>query len=287
MSQRQTLDGYRTQSLGGTRLIAVSGTNFRFSMRRRLARRRCATTAAATPAGSTVNDILTNYPDVYLYGCLVEAAVFTQGEAEARALPAALQRLRRGVERADPAHHGLERAGDPRARGDDAMNDFLTGRPLDPHYRALEPRPDAEYGSILPFAYNAPGSPTWVLEGDDFRPALPGFARSTMKGFLDLLQGTETGKLTPEALETITLGSPAPAVCWRRAARWRPARQGWRWIRPVAWRALAASASTSDRPLYHGTSVPDFPAFGTVSPWKRFGEESLRYLDGRGPRRCQ
>jgi len=84
VSQR-TLDGYGTQSLGGTRLIAVSGTNFRFLD---------APTAGtatlryyhklATPAGSTVNDILMNYPDVYLYGCLFEAAVFTQGEAEAQ-----------------------------------------------------------------------------------------------------------------------------------------------------------------------------------------------------------
>ena len=84
VSQR-TLDGYGTQSLGGTRLIAVSGTNFRFvdtpssgTATLRYYRK------LATPAGSTVNDILTNYPDVYLYGCLVEAAIFTQGEAEAQ-----------------------------------------------------------------------------------------------------------------------------------------------------------------------------------------------------------
>jgi hypothetical protein len=84
VSQR-TLDGYGTQSLGGTRLIAVSGTNFRLldapssgTATLRYYRK------LATPAGSTVNDILTNYPDVYLYGCLVEAAVFTQGEAEAQ-----------------------------------------------------------------------------------------------------------------------------------------------------------------------------------------------------------
>lgn len=84
VSQR-TLDGYGTQSLGGTRLIAVSGTNFRLldapssgTATLRYYRK------LATPAGSTVNDILTNYPDVYLYGCLVEAAIFTQGEAEAQ-----------------------------------------------------------------------------------------------------------------------------------------------------------------------------------------------------------
>ncbi len=82
---QRVLDGYGTQSLGGTRLIAVSGTNFRFldapssgTATLRFYRK------LATPAGSTVNDILTNYPDVYLYGCLIEAAIFTQGEAEAQ-----------------------------------------------------------------------------------------------------------------------------------------------------------------------------------------------------------
>ena len=84
VSQR-TLDGYGTQTIGGTKLIAVSGTNFRLLD--------APTTGTATlryfkklatPGGSTVNDILTNYPDVYLYGCLTEAAIFTQGEAEAQ-----------------------------------------------------------------------------------------------------------------------------------------------------------------------------------------------------------
>ena len=84
VSQR-TLDGYGMQSLGGTRLIAVSGTNFRF-----LDAPSSGTATLryysklATPAGSTINDILASYPDVYLYGCLVEAAIFTQGEAEAQ-----------------------------------------------------------------------------------------------------------------------------------------------------------------------------------------------------------
>ena len=84
VSQR-TLDGYGTQSLGGTRLIAVSGTNFRLldapssgTATLRYYRK------LATPASSTVNAILTAYPDVYLYGCLVEAAIFAQGEAEAQ-----------------------------------------------------------------------------------------------------------------------------------------------------------------------------------------------------------
>jgi hypothetical protein len=80
VSQR-TLDGYGPQSLGGTRLIAVSGQNFR------LLDAPTAGTATlryyqklSTPAGAIVNAILTGYPDVYLYGCLVEAAIFTQDQ---------------------------------------------------------------------------------------------------------------------------------------------------------------------------------------------------------------
>ena len=34
----------------------------------------------STPTGATVNAILTSYPDVYLFGCLIEAAIFTQDE---------------------------------------------------------------------------------------------------------------------------------------------------------------------------------------------------------------
>lgn len=87
VSQR-TLDGYCRQGLGGTRLIAVSGTNFRLLDAPQPSSRVGTATLRyyrklATPAGSIVNDILANYPDVYLYGCLAEAAIFTQGEAEA------------------------------------------------------------------------------------------------------------------------------------------------------------------------------------------------------------
>ena len=155
------------------------------------------------------------------------------------------------------------------------MSDVLTGRPLDPYYRALAPRPDAEYGSILPFAYNAPGSPAWVQEGRHFRPALPEFARSAMKGFLDLLQSTETGKLTPEALETITLGSLGAGA--KLTPRGALASGAARLEMDQASRLERARSLgfNVDRPLYHGTLAPDFPAFGTDSPWKRFGEESL------------
>jgi hypothetical protein len=80
VSQR-TLDAYCSQSLGGVQKIAVSGTNFRVKDDP------AGATATlryyqklATPTGATANAILTSYPDVYLFGCLIEAAIFTQDE---------------------------------------------------------------------------------------------------------------------------------------------------------------------------------------------------------------
>jgi hypothetical protein len=84
VSQR-TLDAYGAQSLGRVARIAISGTNFRVKDDP------AGATATlryyqklATPSGATANAILTGYPDVYLFGCLIEAAIFTQGEAEAQ-----------------------------------------------------------------------------------------------------------------------------------------------------------------------------------------------------------
>lgn len=84
VSQR-TLDGYGTQSLGSTKYIAVSGTNFRFldapSSGTAVLRYYKKLT---TPTAAAANDILTNYPDVYLYGCLIEASIMTQDELGAQ-----------------------------------------------------------------------------------------------------------------------------------------------------------------------------------------------------------
>lgn len=81
-----TIDAQGRGTIGGTRLIAVSGTGFRlFDVPAKpLAATLRFYGRLATPSGAAGNDILTNYPDVYLYGCLVEAAIFTQGEAEAQ-----------------------------------------------------------------------------------------------------------------------------------------------------------------------------------------------------------
>jgi hypothetical protein len=82
VSQR-TIDGSVSSAPNQPRRIAVSGINFRvdpdpgsgsYSATLRYYRK------LATPAGATVNAILTTSPDVYLYGCLVEASIFTQDE---------------------------------------------------------------------------------------------------------------------------------------------------------------------------------------------------------------
>ena len=77
------IDGYGSQALGRTGgMMAISGTNFRVFD--------APTTAIAatlryyqkltTPAGAVVNAILTNYPQVYLHGCLLETCIRTQDE---------------------------------------------------------------------------------------------------------------------------------------------------------------------------------------------------------------
>lgn len=74
----RTLDGYGTRTLGDTLKIAVSGSNFRLldaptSITATLRYYQKLTTP--TEAGA-VNAILTTYPDVYLFGCLIEASEF-------------------------------------------------------------------------------------------------------------------------------------------------------------------------------------------------------------------
>lgn len=83
---QRTIDGYGNQALGRTAgLIAVSGQNFRFldvpsgvTVTLRYYKK------LTTPSAAAGNDILTNYPDVYLYGTLIEAAIFTQDEVAAQ-----------------------------------------------------------------------------------------------------------------------------------------------------------------------------------------------------------
>lgn len=85
---QRVIDGYAGQSCGAVgKLIAVSGTNFRV-----YDAPSTSTTATlryyqklSTPTSAAANSILTNYPHVYLYGCLIEEAIMTQDQPAATA----------------------------------------------------------------------------------------------------------------------------------------------------------------------------------------------------------
>lgn len=83
----RVLDEYGSNAVGNVVLWAVSGTNFRildapastdtFTLR--------SFQKLATPTPAAANTILTSYPDVYLYACLTEAAIYTQDPPSAQA----------------------------------------------------------------------------------------------------------------------------------------------------------------------------------------------------------
>jgi hypothetical protein len=88
---QRTIDGYVSSTPAEPRLIAVSGTSFRvypdpgsggYSATLRYYRK------LATPVPGAPNVILSAFPDLYLWGCLIEAAVFTGTmDAAAKYLP--------------------------------------------------------------------------------------------------------------------------------------------------------------------------------------------------------
>jgi hypothetical protein len=69
---------------------------------------------------------------------------------------------------------------------------------LEGAYGALAPAPNTEYGSILPVARDT--------QTGDMRFAMPASVRDGLKGVLDLANATYTGSLTPEAMQSITVG---------------------------------------------------------------------------------
>ena len=64
---------------------------------------------------------------------------------------------------------------------------------LAPLYKALEPDPHSIYGAW-----------PWAMDHKGVRPAMPQWARDFLKGTLDLLVGTKTGELTPDAINSFT-----------------------------------------------------------------------------------
>ncbi len=71
-------------------------------------------------------------------------------------------------------------------------------RALSPLYDALAPDPNANYGTLLPVARDKTTG--------ERRFAMPEMVRSGAKGMLDLMAGTETGNVTPEAVQSLIFG---------------------------------------------------------------------------------
>lgn len=122
-------------------------------------------------------------------------------------------------------------------------------------YKALEADPNADYGTILPFAIDrTTGKPRW---------AMPSALRDPLVAGLDLLAGLDTGEATPRAALQIGLGgmgavaslAPRGAVAIGR-------------VRLLPWEDTAARLAgarqmgfDTSQYLYHGTGVPGFSAF--------------------------
>jgi hypothetical protein len=122
-------------------------------------------------------------------------------------------------------------------------------------YKALEPDPNAEYGTILPFAIDrTTGKGRW---------AMPSFLRDTLAGGLDLLAGVDTGEVTPRAAMQIGLGGMGAGASL--APRGALAMGGARlspWEETAARLARARQMGFDTKQyLYHGTGVPGFPGF--------------------------
>jgi hypothetical protein len=145
------------------------------------------------------------------------------------------------------------------------MNDFgytseTAPPPLRDAYRWLEPDPNAEYGTILPFARDkTTGETRW---------AMPGLVRDFLTGGLDLLAGVDTGEVTPRAAVQLGLGGlgSGASLAPRGALAAGGARLAPR-LDPAALEGARRMGFNVDRPLFHGTPAPDFAAFAPV-PWE-------------------
>ena len=140
---------------------------------------------------------------------------------------------------------------------------------LESAYHRLAPDLDAWYGSLLPFAFNQPGSARWMQEGTNFRWSLPAIVRDGLLGALDLANGMRSGEVTPRAAQTFAFGLPMAGIgLAERGALGAAGSLPTRLPETTAARALALGFRL-DPFVYHGTDVPvDFTGFRAIPPWE-------------------
>lgn len=166
----------------------------------------------------------------------------------------------------------------------DPRRDFLTGKPLAPYYDAIALDPDRQYGidpgsgserglainTWLPFTTNRVGSASWVERGSDPQWSVPQVFREGLKGWLDLLGSTDTGKLTPEALGAFLSGSIGAGVA--SVPRGALAAGGKRLDLPMDAASRLARARKLgfdlNTPVFHGTNRPITPGL-SLNPESR------------------
>ena len=130
-------------------------------------------------------------------------------------------------------------------------------------YQALEPDPNADYGTILPFAIDrTTGKARW---------AMPSLVRDTLGAGLDLLAGLDTGEVTPRAALQVGLGGlgVGASIAPRGALAMGGTRLSpWEETAARLARARQMGFDTSQY-LYHGTAVPGFSAFSLAPQTSR------------------
>jgi hypothetical protein len=91
------------------------------------------------------------------------------------------------------------------------LHDSPYNEPLTDRQYGIDPGAGNDRGyafnQFLPFTTNKVGSANWVTEGSAPQFAVPEAGANALKGLVGLGESTQTGKLTPEALATLTMGS--------------------------------------------------------------------------------
>lgn len=116
-------------------------------------------------------------------------------------------------------------------------------------YKALEPDPNADYGTFFPLARDrTTGEKRW---------AMPSAVRDTLGGWLDLLAGLDSGEVTPRAAAQIGMGGLAAgsALAPRGAMATGGAPLGLAMDEVSRLARARALGFNTELPLFHGTGA--------------------------------
>lgn len=159
---------------------------------------------------------------------------------------------------------------------------------LEPIYHRLAPDADVFYGTLLPVAFDRPGSARWIREGTNFRWSRPAIVRDGLLGALDLANGTHTGEVTPRAAQTFAFGMPKAGLGLAQrdalgAAGARPAIPSLSLDEAARYSRARERGFRPELTLYHATAGDDFPAFSRTPPATMLGLPPVGTWTARNP----